>query len=64
MGQKYSKKEILDIKYLIEKYGHMNYHQWAQTHDEYVEMTGVDRDSAALYMAAWRYERGQYDHMI
>ena len=64
MAQPYSTKEILAIKDLTEENGHMNYHQWDQKRDEYVEITGVPRNSAALYMAAWRYERGQYDHMI
>jgi|GEM_PF-1872189 len=60
VARRYSDKELLIIKHLLTKYGHLDYQDWTHIRDEYVNLTGVNRASGPLYMVAWRVENGYY----
>ena len=64
MAKAYSKKELLAIDTLIQKYGHLTYVKMSILENEYYQLTGVHRASGAIYMAAWRLENGYYDHLF
>jgi len=64
MAKAYSKEELLAISDLINDNGHLTYQSTATLEDKYFEKTGVHRVSGALYMAAWRLERGYYDDIL
>ncbi|MGL4986332.1 MAG: hypothetical protein ACRC5H_04240 [Treponemataceae bacterium] len=64
MNKKYSLRELDVIKSLIYKNGHLTYQSVASLENYYFLKTGVHRASGALYMAAWRLERGYYDKYL
>ena len=64
MAKVYSIAEIVVLKALIHKYGHLTYIKSSLLEQEYLQLTGVCRASGALYMAAWRLENGYYDHLL
>jgi len=59
----YSRAEIGFIRSYILMNGHMTYKDAESALDDYINATGVKRVGAAIYMAAWRFERGYYDHL-
>lgn len=59
----YSRVEIGFIWSYIQMNGHMTYKDAQLLHSEYVQTTGSWRPSGAIYMAAWRFEQGYYDHL-
>jgi len=59
----YSRGEIRFIGSFIQLNGHMTYKDAQVLHPEYVQTTGSWRSSGAIYMAAWRFEQGCYDHL-
>ena len=64
VAKAYSKQELRAINTLIHKYGHLTYIKMSLLENEYYQLTGVDRASGAIYMAAWRLENGYYDHLL
>lgn len=64
MSKAYSKAELKALYELIIKNGHLTYQSSAALENAYFEKTGVHRASGALYMAAWRLERGYYDAIL
>ncbi|MDY3131766.1 MAG: hypothetical protein SOW31_08565 [Treponema sp.] len=64
MGKSYTKKELLTIKEMILTNGHLTYQSTSALEEDYFKKTGVHRVSGALYMAAWRLERGYYDNIL
>jgi len=66
VSKRYSEKELGIIAFLISKYGHLTYASVSAEHleDEYFKLTGMPRVGGAIYMVAWRYEQGYYDHLM
>ena len=64
MSKSYSKNELVVIKDLIKKNGHLTYEKTQTLVDEYIKRTGSKRARGSLYLAAWRLEKGFYDHIL
>lgn len=63
-GSRYSRSEIRVLFEMINKYGHLTYAMTQELHPEYLVKTNTWRSSGAMYQAAYRIERGYYDHLI
>ncbi len=64
MSKGYSKVELEAIAELLQKHGHLTYQNPEKLADEFYQKTGIKRASGALYMAAWRLEKGYYDKVL
>ncbi|MFC2288101.1 hypothetical protein [Treponema lecithinolyticum] len=64
MSKTYSKNELQTLQTFINNIGHLTYQRLSTLESEYAKKTGVHRASGALYMAAWRLERGYYDNIL
>jgi len=64
MGTPYSRQEILAIRSLRARFGHITYYLACQLEEVYFSMTGIHRAGGPIYMAAWRDEQGLYDRLF
>ena len=64
MKKDYTIQELMALQTLIHKYGHLTYVKTSILENEYYQLTGIFRASGALYMAAWRLEKGYYNHLL
>lgn len=64
MKKDYTIQELIALQTLIHKYGHLTYVKTSILEKEYYQLTGIYRASGALYMAAWRLEKGYYNHLL
>jgi len=62
MGRYYTDQQLRAIRQLIAEHGHLYYSMGADLEQQYKLLTGDQRSSGALYMAAWRIEKGEYEH--
>lgn len=64
MGIRYSKEELEALKKISENHGLIHYCNEFDIEQEFFDMTGKRRKSGPLYMAAWRINKGVYDHIL
>lgn len=64
MSTRYSKVELQALKTISENHGSIQYCNEYDIEQEFFEMTGKQRKSGPLYMAAWRIDKGVYDHIL
>ncbi len=61
----YSRQQVEALRELRQMAGgHLTYYTAAELEHQFYMLTHVHRASGALYMAAWRDERGDYDHLF
>jgi hypothetical protein len=59
-GTPYTGSQLEAIHTLILQHGHLIYSMGYALESAYSHLTGDHRSSGALYMAAWRMEKGYY----
>ena len=64
MRKDYSIKELMVLRMFIQMHGHLTYGKASSLEEEYYHLTGVYRSGGALYMAAWRLEKGHYNRFF
>lgn len=64
MRTRFSAQEILALRTLRAQYGHITYYLACELEGTYYSMTGTYRAGGAIYMAAWRDEKGLYDKLV
>jgi hypothetical protein len=64
MAKKYTKVEIEALLLIYQNHGNIFYINGFDIEAEFYALTGIVRKSGPLYMAYWRYTKGQYDHLL
>ncbi len=64
MNRKYTKDEIKALQFIYRTHRRIFYVNNFDIESEFYALTGVDRKSGPLYMAYWRYTKGQYDQLL
>jgi len=62
MAKRYTDEQLEAIQQLMFDFGHLYYHMGSDLENRYNLLTGDIRCSGALYMVAWRMEKGYYEH--
>jgi hypothetical protein len=62
MQRHYTNDQLSAVCDLINIHGHLYYHMGSALEVQYFKLCGDRRASGALYMVAWRMERGDYRH--